>query len=153
MTFSRVSVQTQVFDVAERYASLASNSSAGAVVTFVGHVRDMNLGQTIQSLELEHYPGMTEKVLEQINLEAIERFDINGLDVVHRVGVLDVNEAIVFVGVSSAHRGDAFQACEFVMDALKTRAPFWKKEQGSDNTAWVSHRDSDSQAVERWAKK
>lgn len=149
---NRVSVQNDDFSVAQEYAALAEGTQAGAVVTFVGKVRDMNLGDNVTGLHLEHYPGMTEKALLDICDEAQSRWPQLQLRVIHRVGDLDIGDQIVFVGVSSAHRGAAFEACEFVMDYLKTKAPFWKKERTTDSTRWVESRDSDSKAAQRWEK-
>ena len=126
---SRVSVQVEDFSLNDEYERLAEGTSAGAVVTFVGKVRDMNLGDNVTGLSLEHYPGMTEKALGEICDEAEQRWPLLKIRVIHRVGDLDIGDQIVFVGVSSAHRGAAFEACEFVMDYLKTKAPFWKKAQ------------------------
>lgn len=149
---NRVSVQNDDFSVAQEYAALAEGTQAGAVVTFVGKVRDMNLGDNVTGLHLEHYPGMTEKALLDICDEAQSRWPLLQLRVIHRVGDLDIGDQIVFVGVSSAHRGAAFEACEFVMDYLKTKAPFWKKERTTDSTRWVESRDSDNKAAQRWEK-
>ncbi|AZE12180.1 Molybdopterin synthase catalytic subunit MoaE [Pseudomonas chlororaphis subsp. aureofaciens] len=124
--------------------------SIGAVVTFVGYVRDLNLGEQVGSLFLEHYPGMTERALQRIVDEANERWPLQRVRVVHRVGVLQVAEPIVFVGVASAHRQAAFAACAFLMDYLKTRAPFWKREQTSSGERWVEGRESDQLAASRW---
>jgi len=145
-----ISVQFEDFSVAEEYAKLAEGTDAGAVVTFIGKVRDFNQGEAITGLSLEHYPGMTEKSLEEIVVQACERWPLLQTRVIHRVGDLDLGDQIVFVGVSSAHRGAAFQACEFIMDYLKTRAPFWKKEQTPDESRWVDARETDSSAADRW---
>ncbi|MCG9749823.1 molybdopterin synthase catalytic subunit MoaE [Vibrio brasiliensis] len=150
---SRVSVQCEDFSLNAEYDLLAEGTSAGAVVTFVGKVRDMNLGDNVTGLSLEHYPGMTEKALGEICDEAEQRWPLLKIRVIHRVGDLDIGDQIVFVGVSSAHRGAAFEACEFVMDYLKTKAPFWKKERTSEATRWVDSRDSDAKAAERWKQK
>ncbi|EGA65743.1 molybdopterin synthase catalytic subunit MoaE [Vibrio brasiliensis] len=150
---SRVSVQFEDFSLNAEYDLLAEGTSAGAVVTFVGKVRDMNLGDNVTGLSLEHYPGMTEKALGEICDEAEQRWPLLKIRVIHRVGDLDIGDQIVFVGVSSAHRGAAFEACEFVMDYLKTKAPFWKKERTSEATRWVDSRDSDAKAAERWKQK
>lgn len=149
----RVSVQFDDFSVGGEYEALAEGTSAGAVVTFCGKVRDMNLGDNVTGLSLEHYPGMTEKALAEICDEAEQRWPLLNIRVIHRVGDLDIGDQIVFVGVSSAHRGAAFEACEFVMDYLKTKAPFWKKERTTDSTRWVDSRDSDAKAAERWQQK
>jgi molybdopterin synthase catalytic subunit len=147
---SRVSVQVEDFSVGAEYEALAEGSAAGAVVTFIGKVRDMNLGDNVTGLSLEHYPGMTEKALAEICDQAKQRWPLLNVRVIHRVGDLDIGDQIVFVGVSSAHRGAAFEACEFVMDYLKTKAPFWKKERTTEATRWVESRDSDAKAAERW---
>ncbi|WP_394144449.1 molybdopterin synthase catalytic subunit MoaE [Vibrio atypicus] len=147
---SRVSVQVEDFSVGAEYEALAEGSAAGAVVTFIGKVRDMNLGDNVTGLSLEHYPGMTEKALAEICDQAEQRWPLLNVRVIHRVGDLDIGDQIVFVGVSSAHRGAAFEACEFVMDYLKTKAPFWKKERTTEATRWVESRDSDAKAAERW---
>lgn len=147
---NRVSVQVQDFSVADEYAQLSSGTQAGAVVTFVGKVRDMNLGDNVTGLHLEHYPGMTEKALLEICDEAERRWSLQKVRVIHRVGDMDIGDQIVFVGVSSAHRSASFEACEFVMDYLKTKAPFWKKERTTESTRWVDSRESDAKAAERW---
>lgn len=147
-----VSVQTGPFDAqAEADALRAGDREVGAVVTFVGTVRDVSEGDAVAMLELEHYPGMTEKALAAIVDEARARFDIRGVRVIHRVGVLAPGDPIVLVAVTSAHRGDAFDACRFVMDYLKTRAPFWKKERSPAGERWVDARVSDDEAAARWA--
>ncbi len=146
-----VLVQTEDFDLNAEYESLREDSPAiGAIVTFAGLVRDFNEGDDVQSLFLEHYPGMTEKVLLNICDQARERWELGGIRVIHRVGEMKPSDQIVFVGVSSAHRGNAFAACEFIMDFLKTQAPFWKKEQTPEGGRWVDARDSDSSAADRW---
>ncbi|KYN88616.1 molybdopterin synthase catalytic subunit [Vibrio cidicii] len=147
---SRFSVQLEDFDLATEYAQLAQGNAAGAVVTFVGKVRDMNLGDKVIGLSLEHYPGMTEKSLSEICDQAQTRWPLLSVRVIHRVGDLKLGDQIVFVGVSSAHRGAAFEACEFIMDFLKTKAPFWKKERTSEQTRWVESRESDNKAAQRW---
>ena len=146
----RVSVQFEDFSVGAEYESLAQGTASGAVVTFVGKVRDMNLGDNVTGLSLEHYPGMTEKALGEICQQAEQRWPLLDVRVIHRVGDLDIGDQIVFVGVSSAHRGAAFEACEFIMDYLKTKAPFWKKERTTEETRWVESRESDAKAAERW---
>lgn len=146
-----IRVQAGAFDPgAEVNALHAANLGVGAVVSFVGYVRDFNDGHEVAGMFLEHYPGMTEKALAKIVLEAQQRWPLLGLNVVHRVGALEPGEPIVFVGVVSAHRQAAFDACAFVMDYLKTRAPFWKKEQTADGPRWVEGRASDEAAAERW---
>lgn len=147
-----ISVQFEDFSVADEYAKLAEGTDAGAVVTFIGKVRDFNQGDSVTGLSLEHYPGMTEKSLEEIVEQARERWPLLQTRVIHRVGDLELGDQIVFVGVSSAHRGAAFQACEFIMDYLKTRAPFWKKEQTADESRWVDARETDTSAADRWKK-
>lgn len=150
MAFS-ISVQTQDFDVGREYAELvAGDTAAGAVVFFVGRVRDMNYARDVKSMTLEHYPGMTENILQQIVDEAKARWDLIALRVVHRVGELHVGNQIVFVGVVSAHREHAFQAAEFLMDFLKTRAPFWKKEITNQGAVWVGENVKDIDASQRW---
>ncbi len=149
---TRVAVQHEDFDLNIEYQKLAQGSSAGAVVTFVGKVRDMNLGDNVIGLSLEHYPGMTEKSLSEICDQAEQRWPLLGIKVIHRVGDLDIGDQIVLVGVASAHRGAAFEACEFIMDYLKTQAPFWKKERTTEQTRWVESRDSDALAAKRWHK-
>ena len=148
----RVLICEQDFDVAEEISQLrAGDGGVGAVVTFVGTVRDrQGLQQGISSLELEHYPGMTEASIEAMIDEAMTRFDIRGARVVHRVGVLQPLDQIVLVAVTSAHRGQAFQGCEFLMDYLKTQAPFWKKETSAEGARWVDARVTDDQALQRW---
>ena len=146
----RVSVQFEDFSVGAEYEALAQGTASGAVVTFVGKVRDMNLGDNVTGLSLEHYPGMTEKALGEICQQAEQRWPLLDVRVIHRVGDLDIGDQIVFVGVSSAHRGAAFEACEFIMDYLKTKAPFSKKERTTEETRWVESRESDAKAAERW---
>lgn len=150
---ARVRIQTDDFDLGAEAAALrAGDKAVGAVVTFVGTVRDRNAGGPgeVQVLELEHYPGMTEKSIEAMIDEALRRFDIRAARVVHRVGPLQPLDQIVLVAVSSAHRGQAFQACEFLMDYLKTQAPFWKKETTPDGAHWVDARVADDAALARW---
>ena len=152
----RVSIQTHEFDVSAELAALrAGDFRVGAVCSFLGTVRDRNnpaeaQASAVQSLELEHYPGMTEQSIEAMIDAAHARFDIYAARVVHRVGVLQAGDPIVLVAVTSAHRGESFQACEFLMDYLKTQAPFWKKEQTADGAHWVDARVSDDAALVRW---
>ena len=146
-----IRVQTEDFSIAEEYARLAEGHDAGAVVTFIGKVRDFNQGDRVNGLSLEHYPGMTEKCLQEIVEQASKRWSLLKTQVIHRVGDLELGDQIVFVGVSSQHRGAAFEACEFIMDYLKTQAPFWKKEQVGDESRWVDARDSDTHALDRWS--
>ena len=153
MTTPRVSIQTQDFDLSDEVARLrAADKRVGAVCSFVGLVRDRNGGaaDSVQSMELEHYPGMTEKSIEAMIDAAHKRFDIFGARVVHRVGLLQPLDQIVLVAVTSAHRGESFKACEFLMDYLKTQAPFWKKEATLDGAHWVDARVSDDDALARW---
>ncbi len=131
----------------------AQNPAIGAVVDFIGWMRDFNDGDPVSRMTLEHYPGMTEKALQKIVDEALARWDLLGVRVVHRVGELKPSEPIVLVAVASAHRGDAFRACEFLIDYLKTRAPFWKKEVTRDGERWVEARQSDGRAEKRWEEK
>ena len=148
---ARVSIQVADFDVAREIAALrSSDARVGAVCSFVGTVRETNDGSAVSTLELEHYPGMTEKAIESMIDEAHQRFDIHGARVVHRVGLLQPTDQIVLVAVTSAHRGQSFQACEFLMDYLKTHAPFWKKEVTPDGARWVDARSSDDAALQRW---
>ncbi len=147
----RVSIQTADFDLSQEAAALrAGDAGVGAVAAFVGTVRERSDGRHISEMELEHYPGMTENAIEAMIDAAHQRFDIRAVRVVHRVGRLQPAEQIVLVAVSSAHRGQAFQACEFLMDYLKTQAPFWKKESTAEGSHWVDARSSDDAALERW---
>ena len=148
---ARVSIQAGDFDVARELAALrATDARIGAVCSFIGTVRDRSDGQSVSTMELEHYPGMTEKSIEAMIDEAHKRFDIYGARVVHRIGLLQPTDQIVLVAVTSAHRGQSFQACEFLMDYLKTQAPFWKKEQTPQGAQWVDARVSDDAALARW---
>jgi molybdopterin synthase catalytic subunit len=147
-----VRVQREDFDIATEIGVLRrGNPGIGAIASFIGLVRDVNEGDRVSEMVLEHYPGMTEKALEGIIEEAKGRFDLIEVLVVHRVGRLRPLDQIVLVITASAHRGEAFAACEFVMDYLKTRAPFWKKEQTPDGSRWVDARTSDDTAAERWS--
>ena len=147
----RVSIQTLDFDLSTELATLrAQDKRVGAVCSFVGTVRDRNDGLTVSSMELEHYPGMTEKAIEAMMDEACGRFDIFGVRVIHRVGLLQPLDQVVMVAVTSAHRGESFKACEFLMDYLKTQAPFWKKEQTPEGARWVDARVSDDAALAKW---
>jgi molybdopterin synthase catalytic subunit len=151
MDRARVTIQTKDFDLAAEVAALrAGDPAVGAIATFVGTVRDRNEGLGVSSMELEHYPGMTEKAIEAMIDDALFRFDIRGVRVIHRVGILMPQEQIVLVAVTSTHREHAFQACEFLMDYLKTQAPFWKKEHTPEGTRWVDARVSDDDALSRW---
>jgi molybdopterin synthase catalytic subunit len=150
MSFT-VSIQTQDFDVSQELAALrAGDARVGAVCSFLGTVRERNDGSSVASMELEHYPGMTEKSISAMMDEARKRFDIFAARVIHRVGLLQPEDQIVFVAVTSAHRGESFKACEFLMDYLKTQAPFWKKEVTPEGARWVDARVSDDQALARW---
>lgn len=147
----RISIQTEDFNLTEELAALrAGNARVGAVCAFVGTVRDLSEGQSIGSLELEHYPGMTEKAIGSMVEQAFARFELFGVRIIHRVGVLFPQDQIVLVAVTSAHRGESFQACEFLMDYLKTQAPFWKKEQTPEGARWVDARVADDAALARW---
>ncbi len=146
-----VRVQTEDFDLSTEVAALrAQNPKIGAVACFVGTVRDLNDGSAVETMELEHYPGMTEKALEQIVDSARERWPGTDVLIVHRVGRLYPLDQIVLVATTSAHRGDAFASCEFVMDFLKTQAPFWKKEKTESGERWVDARVTDDAALARW---
>jgi len=146
-----VTVQQADFDLAAEVAALRNgDGQIGAVATFVGTVRDRSDGAHVTAMELEHYPGMTEQAIEAMVGEAHRRFDIRGARVVHRVGPLLPGDQIVLVAVTSAHRHEAFQACEFLMDYLKTQAPFWKKETTPDGAHWVDARQADDAALARW---
>ncbi len=148
-----VRVQREAFDAGAEIDKLrAGDRRVGAVASFIGTVRDVNDDATVRTLTLEHYPGMTEKALEEIVVEAKRRFDVYEISVIHRIGELSPTDPIVFVAVTSAHRGDAFDACRFVMDYLKTRAPFWKKELTPQGPRWVEARASDDEAAVSWQK-
>ena len=146
-----VSIQTADFDLSTEVAALrAADPGVGAVASFVGCDRDRNDGSGVSAMELEHYPGMTERSIEDMIDAAHARFDIIGARVVHRVGLLQALDQIVMVAVTSAHRGQSYQACEFLMDYLKTQAPFWKKEQTAAGAHWVDARESDDSAMRKW---
>ena len=148
-----VRIQEADFDLGSELAALrAGDARVGALASFVGLVRDLNDGSKVSEMTLEHYPGMTEKALEEIVDEAKSRWEIYGALVIHRVGPLRPCDQIVLVAVTSAHRGEAFAACEFIMDYLKTRAPFWKREATPEGARWVDARDSDDSAATRWQK-
>ncbi|WOT05332.1 molybdopterin synthase catalytic subunit MoaE [Shewanella youngdeokensis] len=148
-----IRVQTADFSVPDEYQLISQNNADGAVVTFVGKVRDFNDGSAVTDLTLEHYPGMTEAVLNQIEAEARERWPLTHVTIIHRVGLMTLGEQIVFIGVTSMHRKAAFAACEFLIDFLKTKAPFWKLEAGEQGASWVEARDSDEQAADVWNNK
>ena len=146
-----VSVQLEDFDVAQEMSRLRlGQTDVGAIALFVGCVRDLNEGLDVSAMTLEHYPEMTQRCLEKIVGEAQVRFDIKGVRVIHRFGTLYPTDQIVMVAVSSKHRGQAFDACEFIMDYLKTEAPFWKKENTPQGHRWVESRESDAEAAARW---
>ena len=147
-----VRVQTGNFDLSAEISALrAQDGRIGAVVSFVGTVRDMNDGASVAEMELEHYPGMTEQAIKRIVEQAKVRWPLFGALVIHRVGPLKPTEQIVLVACSAAHRGEAFAACEFIIDYLKTEAPFWKKEQTPDGARWVDARATDDAALDKWA--
>ncbi|MDO9600453.1 MAG: molybdopterin synthase catalytic subunit MoaE [Azoarcus sp.] len=148
-----VSVQEADFDVGAEIAALsAGRPEVGAVASFVGLVRDVSEGSNVSAMTLEHYPGMTEQALEDIVAEAGRRWALLGVRVIHRFGLLMPGDRIVFVGVAGAHRGESFAACEFIMDYLKTRAPFWKREETPSGARWVDARDTDDSAAARWSE-
>jgi molybdopterin synthase catalytic subunit len=147
----KISIQQNDFDIAEESRLLReSNSNTGAIVTFSGLVRDLDNERNVESLILEHYPGMTESSLEKIIAQAQSRWSILDVTVIHRIGELQAGEQIVFVAVASLHRGEAFSACEFIMDFLKTRAPFWKKCRDENGESWVEAKTTDVDASARW---
>lgn len=149
-----IRIQEQDFDISAEVAALRKGDArVGAVVTFLGTVRDMNDGRVVKGMTLEHYPGMTEKALQEIIDQAKARWDIYQTLVIHRVGPMQPEDQIVLVAVTSAHRGEAFAACEFIMDFLKTAAPFWKKEDMPEGSRWVDARVTDETAMTRWIKK
>jgi molybdopterin synthase catalytic subunit len=146
-----VKVQHEDFDLGAEISALRKNNpKVGAVASFIGVVRDMNDGDSVADMTLEHYPGMTEKALEEIESQAKARWDIFDTRIIHRIGTLKPTDQIVMVAVSSAHRGESFAACEFIMDYLKTAAPFWKKESTPKGARWVDARVSDDTALARW---
>jgi molybdopterin synthase catalytic subunit len=149
--FTQIIVQSMDFDFAYEYQKLRDSShSDGALVTFVGLVRDMNLQKSVSGLFLEHYPAMTEKVLNEIVEKARAKWQLGSVSIIHRVGQLEVSEQIVFVGVTSRHRQSAYHANEFIMDYLKTQAPFWKKETTSDGDKWIEAKASDMEKSKGW---
>ena len=151
MATTRVTVQHADFDLSAEVAALRSGDpGVGAVATFIGTVRDRNDGLGVSAMELEHYPGMTERAIEAMIDEAMRRFEIRQARVIHRIGLLQPLDQIVLVVVTSAHRRAAFEGCEFLMDYLKTQAPFWKKEQTPEGERWVDARSTDDAALERW---
>ena len=147
----KISIQQNDFDIAKETQLLRdNNSNTGAIVTFSGLVRDLDDERKVESLILEHYPGMTESSLEKIIAEAQSRWSVLDVTVIHRIGELHAGEQIVFVAVASLHRGEAFSACEFIMDFLKTRAPFWKKCRDENGESWVEAKATDEDASARW---
>ncbi len=153
MTEARTEVRVQQadFDAGRELDELRLQSRRmGAIASFIGVMRDLNEGDSVSAMTLEHYPGMTEKAITTIVGEARERWPLGAVTVIHRVGPLQPQDQIVFVGVAAAHRGESFAACEFIMDYLKTRAPFWKKERTADGERWVEARAGDESAAQRW---
>ena len=146
-----VSIQTEDFDIGQEHQALRmQDERVGAVCSFLGTVRSQSDGQAVSAMALEHYPGMTEKAIMAMLNQAQDKFDIHAARVIHRIGDLMPGDQIVWVGVASAHRGQSFQACEFLIDYLKTQAPFWKKEQTPNGARWVDARVSDDDALARW---
>jgi len=151
MSSMRVSVRAADFDLGAEVAALrAADPGVGAVASFIGTVRDRNDGLGVSAMELEHYPGMTERAIEAMIDAAFQRFEIRAARVIHRIGRLQPGDQIVLVAVTAGHRRAAFEACEFLMDYLKTQAPFWKKEQTPEGARWVDARNTDDAALERW---
>ncbi len=156
-----ISIQTEDFSMADEYAAIRSKAGdAGAIVTFTGLVRELyqaadqvDPGDTVQSLFLEHYPGMTEKCLEDIQSQAIQRWPLLATRIIHRVGELKSHDQIVFVATASANRHAAFESAEFIMDYLKSEAPFWKKQKTAKESGWIESRNSDQAAIDRWQKR
>ena len=149
----KIKIQNEDFDVSDEIKILHQNNT-GAIVNFIGVVRgyDEQNNQIINSMTLEHYPGMTESEIEKIVFESFQRWELTGVTVIHRVGNLKPSDQIVFVGVSSKHRQNAFDGCNFIMDWLKTKAPFWKVEENNNQKNWVDFNDSDNQALKKWEK-
>ena len=149
--FIKIKIQNEDFDVSDEIKILHQNNT-GAIVNFIGVVRgyDEKNNQIINSMTLEHYPGMTESEIEKIVFESSQRWELTGVTVIHRVGNLKPSDQIVFVGVSSKHRQNAFDGCNFIMDWLKTKAPFWKVEENNDKKNWVSFNENDNQALKKW---
>lgn len=148
-----IRIQTEPFDIAaEQHSMWAGQPRVGALVSFIGLMRDINEGDQVSRMTLEHYPGMTENALRTIAEEAAERWKVQAIRIVHRVGPLEPQDPIVLVAVTARHRGEAFRACEFLIDYLKTRAPFWKKEITDKGERWVEARTSDDDAAERWTR-
>ena len=153
LPFIKIKIQNEDFDVSDEIKILHQNNT-GAIVNFIGLVRgyDEKKNQIINSMTLEHYPGMTESEIEKIVFESFQRWELTGVTVIHRVGNLKPSDQIVFVGVSSKHRQNAFDGCNFIMDWLKTKAPFWKVEENNNERNWVSFNASDNQALKKWKK-
>jgi len=148
-----VSVQTADFDVSQELVRFRDgNAGVGAVVSFVGTVRDMSAGETVFTMELEHYPGMTEKALGQIVAEAKTRWPVLATRIIHRIGSLSPTDQIVLVAVATVHRADAFAACQFIIDVLKTRVPFWKREETPSGSRWLEAKESDIRKEQKWQK-
>ena len=149
--FIKIKIQNEDFDVSDEIKILHQNNT-GAIVNFIGVVRgyDEKNNQIINSMTLEHYPGMTESEIEKIVFESFQRWELTGVTVIHRVGNLKPSDQIVFVGVSSKHRQNAFDGCNFIMDWLKTKAPFWKVEENNNKKNWVSFNENDDQALKKW---
>lgn len=146
-----LSIQSADFDLSAEVAALrAADHGVGAVASFIGTVRDRSDGSRVSAMELEHYPGMTERAIDQMIDQACQRFALRAVCVIHRIGLLQPGDQVVLVAVSSAHRADAFQGCEFLMDYLKTQAPFWKKESTPEGERWVDARVADDKALARW---
>ena len=153
LPFIKIKIQNEDFDVSDEIKILDQNNT-GAIVNFIGVVRgyDEKNNQIINSMALEHYPGMTETEIEKIVFESFQRWELTGVTVIHRVGNLKPSDQIVFVGVSSKHRQNAFDGCNFIMDWLKTKAPFWKVEENNNKKNWVSFNENDNQALKKWQK-
>ena len=151
--FIKIKIQNEDFDVSDEIKILHQNNT-GAIVNFIGVVRgyDERTDQIINSMTLEHYPGMTESEIEKIVFESFQRWELTGVTVIHRVGNLKPSDQIVFVGASSKHRQNAFDGCNFIMDWLKTKAPFWKVEENNNKKNWVSFNENDNQALKKWQK-
>ena len=148
-----VTIQAEAFDIGAVIREVcAHNPKIGAVASFTGIMRDLNEGEAVAQMTLEHYPGMTERAIEEIVEQARQRWKLMGVRVIHRIGELAPTDPIVLVVTASSHRGDAFAACEFIMDYLKTRAPFWKKESTGEGERWVESRESDHQSADRWKR-
>lgn len=150
MNSTLIEVQEAEFDQNQIYHWLSEHHSVGATTLFIGKVREMNLGDKVSGLYLEHYPAMTKKTLQEIVDEARSRWDLQRVAVIHRIGQLHTGDEIVLVGVSSAHRGNAYHANEFIMDYLKTKAPFWKREQTQEGERWIEGRESDQHEADKW---